>query len=153
MSDANDEPLLEPEARLLADLGRALGPDDPPPGLLARAEGLLAFMGIDQELVQLLDAEVETVGSRGTATGDRLVFELGDGSVSLEVGSDGVLLVGQLISGDVVEVALEGLDGVLAASAVDELGRFSLRSAPAGPVRLRLHGGSGRRLATDWFLL
>jgi hypothetical protein len=155
MSDGyDDETLSEDEARLLADLARALGPDVPPAGLVTRAEGLVAFMDVDRELVELLDeAAAEPVGSRGTSTSGRLGFELGNGSISLEVSFDGEVPEGQVLSGNVVAVSLEGLGGVLDSSAVDALGRFSLRSVPTGPVRLRLEDGSGRPLATDWFLL
>jgi hypothetical protein len=85
-----------------------------------------------------------------------LRFSLGDGSVALELHvADGVL-VGQLLVDDELEidaVRLVGLDGTSTSSPVDELGRFSLRPAPAGPARLHLRDGSGRTLATDWFLL
>ena len=149
-----DEPLSEEEARLLADLAQALGPDVPPAGLVTRAEGLVAFMDVDRELVELLDdALAEPVGSRGAATSHRLVFELDDGAISLELSFDGDVPDGQVLSGSVTEVVLEGLDGRLDSATVDMLGRFSLRSVPTGPVRLRLEDGSGRPLATDWFLL
>lgn len=154
MSDGFDDPLSADEERLLADLGAALGPDVVPAGLVARAEGLVVFMDVDRELVELLDAAAaEPVGSRGLGTVDRLAFDLGDGTISLELWLDRAVPVGQVLSGDVVEVVLEGLGGVLATSAVDALGRFSLRSVPTGPVRLRLEDGTGRPLATDWFLL
>jgi hypothetical protein len=148
------EPLSADDAQLLADLGQALGRDDLPAGLVARAEGLVAFMDVDRELVELLDmAAGETVGSRGLAVSDRLSFELADGTVSLELSLDGDVLEGQILSGEVVEVAVLRLDGEVATSTVDDLGRFSLRPVPAGPARLRLRDGSGRPLVTDWFLV
>jgi hypothetical protein len=152
MSDDFDE-MPPDDARLLAAIARALGPDAPPPGLVARAEGLVAFMDVDRELVALLEDAAEPVGARGAVTRDRLAFELGDGSVSLELSTEGDLLVGQVLAGQVVEVVLEDLDREIATSSVDTLGRFSLRPAPAGPVRLRLEDGSGRPLVTDWFLV
>ncbi len=153
-SDFEPEQLSADDARLLADLGQALGRDDPPEGLVGRAEGLVAFMDVDRELVELLDAAAaEPVGSRGLGVSDRLAFELADGSVSLELSLDGHVLAGQILSGGVVEVTVLRLDGEVATSTVDDLGQFSLRPVPAGPVRLRLRDGSGRTLVTDWFLV
>ena len=152
MTDDVDE-MPPDDARLLAAIARALGPDAPPAGLVARAEGLVAFMDVDRELLALLDEAAEPVGARGAATRERLAFELGDGSVSLEVSTEGDLLVGQVLAGQVVEVVLEDLDREITTLPVDSLGRFSLRPVPARPVRLRLEDGSGRPLATDWFLV
>lgn len=154
MSDATDEPMAAEDATLLVELGRALGPDLPPEGMLVRAEGLVAFMDVDAELVELLDEAAETVGARGVG-GDvrQLSFELDNGSVSIEVVLERDHMVGQVLAGDITEASLEGLDGPTATSAIDDLGRFSLRGNPSGPVRLRLRDGSGRALVTGWFLV
>jgi hypothetical protein len=152
--DSNDETMSAEEARLLAELRLALGPDAAPPDLVRRAEGLLAFADVDRELVELLDgAAAEPVGSRGPDTRGVLSFELEDGRVSLEVLVDGDTVSGQLLSGQVAEVELVSLDGASLVDRVDALGRFSLSPAPSGPCRLRLDDGSGRPLATEWFLL
>jgi len=154
MSDEFDSVSVPPDdAALLADVGRALGFDPPPAGLVARAEGLISYMDVDRELVALLEDAGDLVGARGASTRERLAFELGDGSVSIELSSEGDSLVGQVLAGDMVEVGLETLDQEIAASSVDALGRFSLRPIPSGPARLRLKDGSGRPLATDWFLI
>lgn len=156
MSDAtDDESLSDREGRLLAGLRAALGPDPVPAGLIGRAEGLIAFIDADRELVQLLEeGAAELVGTRGAVASQTVLeFELADSSVSVEVTPDRDRLSGQVLSGALSEVTLERLDGAAERCEVDELGRFSFQHAVAGPARLRLLGGSATPLVTDWFLL
>src|SRR5688572_18870635 len=138
-----DETVPARDARLLDELGEALGPDVPPPGLVERAAGLLAFAEVDRELAELLDASAaEMAGMRGAATGaEPLVFEVADGSVAVEVTLAGDRLDGQVLSGAPVEVALQHVTGPARTCPVDELGRFSFDRPAAGPTRLRLHDG------------
>lgn len=156
MADDRDDDVLSAEdARLLDRLAAALGPDPQPEGMVYRLEGLLAFRDVDRELLELLqEAAAEPVGMRGdTETADRLVFQLGDGSVSLELHLDRDRLSGQLLDGEVTEVALERLAGPPVVSGVDPLGRFTFERPDPGPARLRLQAAAGQALATDWFLL
>jgi len=156
MSDEHeheDEPLSEAEERLLADLGRVVGTEPAPAGLVARAEGLLAYADLERELVELLDsAAAEPAGSRGVPSADSLIFELGSGSVSLELRVRGDAVVGQLLDGRLVAVTLQVIGSEALTAPVDALGRFSLSPAPRGPARLLLDDGTGRPLATDWFV-
>lgn len=149
------EPASADDARLIERLGRALGPDPAPEGMLGRLEGLLAFRDVDRELMQLLqDAAPEPAGMRGTAgVQDRLAFELGDGSVSVELVPERGLLRGQVLAGEVTEVALERLAAESRTSAVDALGRFTFDDPAAGPARLRLRGRATGPWTTGWFLI
>jgi hypothetical protein len=140
--------------RLLAELGRALGPDPLPAGLAARAEGLLALAGLDGELAELLEAAAEPTGVRGTPdAADRLLFEVAGGAVAVELVLGRDRIDGQVIAGAPTEVALERPHDTAAAATIDDLGRFGFDSVAAGPARLRLRGGPAGPVTTDWFLL
>jgi hypothetical protein len=158
MSDEFDaEAMPADDARLLDELGQALGSDPLPAGLLDRAEGLLTYLHLDRELAALLDdPEAAMAGTRSTAAAaaghGRLEFEVEDGSVSLELSVERDRVAGQILSGSVTEVTLERLDGDTATAVVDELGRFAFDHVPAGPARLRL-GGAAHPVTTDWFLI
>ena len=156
MSDASEHDRVpEEEASLLSDLGLALGPDLPPAGLVTRAQGLVAFMDVDRELVELLEGSgAEPADMRGpNAVVEQLTFETADGAVALEIVLGRGSVTGQVLSGAVDEVALEHVDGTLMATVIDDLGRFSLDQVPVGTVRLRLQVGSSQPVRTDWFLL
>ncbi len=155
MSGPHEEMTGE-EARLLAELGQALGPAAPPPGLVARAEALVVFADFDRQLARLIQAEsAEPAGTRGAATATEAVrFQVDDGSVAVEVLAARGRLEGQVVAGAVTEVVLERVAGAAVTAAVDDLGRFAFEQPAAGPVRLRLHGVhiGPTPVATDWFL-
>ena len=71
--------------------------------------------------------------------------------MALELVPERDRLVGQVLGGELTEVALERPTGVVATTGVDELGRFSFGPVPTGPVRLRLTDGTGVPVITDWF--
>lgn len=154
MHDAfEDDALSAEQARLLAELGRAAGADPLPDGLVERAEQLLAYRGLDAELLALRDeAAAEPAGLRGGTQATRLRFDLRDGTIGVELEPRRDRLVGQVLSGELTEVALERPGGAARMSEVDELGRFTFAPAPSGPMRLRLRGPDGRSVATEWFL-
>ena len=150
------DPHEEMEARLLAELGQAIGSGTVPPGLIERAEALVAFAGFDSQLARLLEAESgELAGTRGAAgMADALRFQVDDGSVAVELLVARGRLAGQVVCGAVTQVVLEHVSGAAATTAVDDLGRFAFEQPAAGPVRLRLLGVQiGQHpVATDWFL-
>ena len=154
MSDGRDEAMNDADARLVSELGRALGPGASPPGLVERANGLLAFAAFDRELAQVLDTSPgELVGTRGAAPpGAVLRFEVADGSVAVEVSLAHGRLEGQVIAGVIAEVGLERLSGPGTTATVDDLGRFVFDRPGTGPVRLALRGARPEPVATDWFL-
>ena len=152
MDAFQDDALTPEQTRLLADLGRALGPDPLPPGLIERAEQLLAYRDLDAELAALRDeAATEPAGLRGGASTTRLRFDLADGSVAVELDPQRDRLSGQVLAGEVTEAVLERPSGGEERSTVDDLGRFAFRAVPSGPTRLRLHG-PGLSVTTEWFL-
>jgi len=147
--------MSQEEARLVAELGRALGHDPQPPGLVERANGLLAFADFDRQLAQLLETSSgELVGTRGLAAthAGAMRFEVADGSVVVEVSVARGRIEAQVIAGTIAEVVLERVSGPDARATVDELGRFGFVQSGAGPVRLILRGTGSEPVATDWFL-
>lgn len=160
MTEPRDEPVTDAadaadEARLLDELRAALGPDPAPAGMVGRAEGLLAFAGVDHELAELLDrSAAEPVGVRGPADATGvLVFEVGDGSITVEVTVTADRLDGQVLGGEPTDVELEHVGGATRPGPVDGLGRFTFSAPASGPARLHLRGGAARSVTTDWFLL
>jgi hypothetical protein len=150
------------DARLLAELRTALDRYAGPPA--GRFEGLLSFAASSSSdgdaLAELLDPPAgESVGVRGPAdTGGALVFEVGDGSLAVEVVVAHGRLDGQVLVGGPVEVVLERVCGPALARPVDDLGRFTFVlprpfAGGPGPGRLRLRSGPTGPVATDWFLL
>lgn len=143
------------DARLLGGLRAALGPDERPAGLLRRSAGLLAHADRGDALAELLDPPAaEPVGVRGSAdAAGALVFEVGDGSLVVEVVVARDRLDGQVLVGGPVEVVLEPARGPARVCPLDDLGRFTFARPAPGPGRLRLRGSPTGPVATDWFLL
>lgn len=144
------------ERRLLRRLGDALGPDEPPTGLVERLDGLFALADLDRDLAELLaPAEEEAAGVRGvTAPGEPLLFESAGGAVTIEVTVTATGVRGQILGATVAGVTMERVTGGHATAAVDALGRFTFDDVAPGPVRLRLAAATGARaVTTDWFLL
>jgi hypothetical protein len=155
MSDAADGEPTPADDRLLAELAAMLGRDMPPDGLVERATGLLAWIDVDHELAQLLDEpDLEAAGIRGAPTANALAtFEVGDGSVVVELTFDDGRLIGQLLAGAPTRVSLERLDGDVVEAVVDEVGRFVFAEVRVGPARLRWSTSSQRPVLTDWFMV
>lgn len=154
------------ERRLMRRLGDALGPEEPPAGLVGRLDALYALADLDRDLAELLaPAEAEAAGVRGvTAPGEPLLFESTGGAVTVEVTLTASGVRGQILGDPIDEVTLERVTGGSATAQVDALGRFSFDDVTPGPVRLRLArpapppgvagtAGGARPVTTDWFLL
>lgn len=128
-----------------------------PPGIVERAEGLVAWFGVDEELTAVLkDSTAEPAGTRGAST--TTAFVTPDGLVEVEIdidtGPTGRRVVGQLIAGDVETVRIVDSAGVAVADAeVDVVGRFEVELDARGPHRLHLIDGEGHTVVTDWFVL
>lgn len=155
MTSENDPDAIDAtEASLLADLADALGRERTPDDVIDRAERLVAWFDVDDELVALLQSATgELAGTRGgTTTGMR--FATADGSTEVELDIDGGRIVGHVVVGDADSVAVERPDGFRSnVVAVDELGRFELATSASGPHRLRLLHDAGATVTTDWFVI
>ena len=65
MTDAGDE-MSASDRNLMKALAEAIGGSPPPTDLVARCEGLLAWLDVDSELAALLEQPVaEAAGTRG----------------------------------------------------------------------------------------
>ena len=82
-----DELMSDADRELLAALGEAWGDDPLPVGIIDRADGLLTWADVDEELAELLEtSSAETAGTRGASlSGAVLEFQVADGTVLFEV--------------------------------------------------------------------
>jgi hypothetical protein len=82
-----DEVMSEADRELLAALGDAWGDDPLPVGIIDRADGLLTWADVDEELAELLEtSSTELPGTRGASLpGTSLEFQVADGTVVIEV--------------------------------------------------------------------
>jgi hypothetical protein len=150
-----DESMSEADRELLAALGDACGDDPLPVGIIDRADGLLTWADVDEELAELLETtSAEVAGTRGASQSDTVLeFQVADGTVLIEVdlGSGGI--TGQVLGIDVDVVALERPGGESGSVDVDELGHFSFTDPEPGAVRLRIATATGTDVRTDWFVI
>jgi hypothetical protein len=150
-----DELMSEADRELLAALGDACGDDPLPVGIIDRADGLLTWADVDEELAELLETtSAEVAGTRGASQSDTVLeFQVADGTVLIEVdlGSGGI--TGQVLGIDVDVVALERPGGESGTVDVDELGHFSFTDPEPGAVRLRIATAAGTDVRTDWFVI
>ena len=149
-----DELTSDADRELLAALGDAWGDDPLPVGIIDRAEGLLTWADVDEELAELLETSAaETAGTRGASvSGTVLEFQVADGTVLIEVDLGGDAVAGQVLGVDVDVVVLERPGGESDTASVDELGHFSFPDPEPGAVRLRIAAGS-TDVRTDWFVI
>ena len=156
-NDSDPDDITPDERPLLDDLRATLGSDSMPPGVVRRAQGLVAWFGVDEELTAVLQESTEELaGTRGTITTTSFVTPDGTVELELEVDEavDGRRLVGQLIAGDVEAARLVDAAGAeVAAIEVDVIGRFEIVLNARGPHRLRLVDAAGHTVVTDWFVL
>ncbi|MFN2608842.1 MAG: hypothetical protein ABR511_13290 [Acidimicrobiales bacterium] len=148
----------EVDDALVGALRELAGRIDPePPELASAAVAAFSWRTIDDDLARLtydslLDDD-RLVGVRGDGGPRQLTFEGHGLNVEVEVG-EGRSLVGQLVPPRAADVEVRWPGGTTSVMA-DDLGRFSLVGAPAGPVslRCRLRGDPGRSVQTDWVVV
>ena len=155
MTNADDE--MSPSDRVLMQaLAEAIAAPEPSIDLVARCEGLLAWIDVDSELAALLDQPVaEAAGTRGaTSASTTLEFVVADGSCVIELTPAEGFLRGQILGGQATQVVVRTISGITYALPIDEFGAFSLESPLSGTVRLELEPISeNRRIHTDWFVV
>ena len=149
---------------LLSELGGLLDRLDPvPPGLIDQGRQIFCWWSIDAELAELsfdslLDQDLALAvrSGDGSVLGPRMlgfgaVVDGEDLSIEVEVSStEGqCTMIGQLEPAGATTIGLQSRDGGVIEVPVDNVGRFSVRSVPSGPVRLRIEHG-GRLVQTTW---
>lgn len=154
MTNADDE-LSAQDRALMQALAEAIGAPRPPTDLVARSQGLLAWLDVDAELAELLDQPVaETAGTRGSAPpATTLEFVVGDGTCVIELTPSPEALRGQLLGGDADTVVARATDGTTRSAPIDALGAFRIDAPPSGTTRLEFDLTDGRRIHTDWFVV
>ncbi len=135
---------------------------DPVPARVAdAARGSFAWRRIDAELAELtydmaMDAE-RLAAVRGEEAPRALTFEASGLTIEVEVVRVGETrrLLGQIVPPQPALVELRHAGGQVAVEA-DQIGRFSVRGFPAGPVSLRCQVApepGPRVVETDWVVL
>jgi hypothetical protein len=154
VTNADDE-MSASDRILMKALAEAIGGPPPPVDLVARCEGLLAWIDVDSELAMLLDQPVaEAAGTRGATASATLEFVVDDGSCVIELTTSENALRGQLLGGEAHQIVVRAADGAVHSLPVDELGNFALDEPPSGTFRLELELiPEGRRIHTDWFVV
>ena len=149
---------------LLVELGGLLDRLDPmPPELIEQARQLFCWRSVETELAELsfdslLDRDLALAvrSAAGTTLGPRMlgfgaVVDGEDLSIEIEVSAiDGqCTMIGQLEPAGAAIIGVQARDGVLVEVPVDEVGRFTVRPVPSGPVRLRIEH-AGHLVQTTW---
>jgi hypothetical protein len=156
VTNADDE-MSTSDRILMRALAEAIGGQGPPIDLVARCEGLLAWIDVDSELATLLDQPIaETAGTRGTWSATTMLeFAVDDGSCVIEITpSSGGSLHGQLLGGEAAAVVLRTIAGTVHSTTIDSFGIFEIANPPSGTVRLEFEPiGDFRRIHTEWFVI
>ena len=143
--------------RLLAALREALRAREAVPGEFVEAgKSAFAWRDIDAELAQLTydsirDAEYELSLRAEAASIRALTFTSPHLTVELEVTGD--TLLGQIIPAQGGEIRIQPRDGGETTVTADEIGCFSIRPIPSGPVRLHCRTGDDLDALTGWITL
>jgi hypothetical protein len=155
VSNADDE-ISASDRILMKALAEAIGGPRPPVDLVARCEGLLAWIDVESELAMLLDQTVaEAAGTRGAApSATTLEFAVDDGTCVIELNPAEDMLRGQLLGGEAQQILVRTAAGATYSLPVDESGNFALLDPPSGTMRLELELlVDSRRIHTDWFVV
>lgn len=135
--------------------------DPVPVGLVERMQEVVelaeleAGLGLELELMTLVDRSLEMAGARGTSSAYTLRFVHGDVDLLLRVAADGdrSRLDGWVVPPEPMTVRALPDEPESRATIVSESGRFEILDLPLGLVRLRLepHDASRAPFATPAF--
>ena len=142
---------------LLAALKQAVrARRDVPPEFVEAGKSAFAWHNIDAELAQLTydssrDSELATSVRAESASIRALTFSSAHLTIELEVTPDS--LVGQVIPAQSAVVTVQPRSGAETVVPADEIGLFSIRPIPPGPVRKYCRTDARVDLLTGWITL
>ena len=125
-----------------------------PPNFLAAGKAAFTWRDVDTELATITHDSVTSAetGTRADRAELRaLTFVSSELTIELEVTEDA--LIGQVAPAQAGQIGWEGPNGRSDVVEVDDIGWFTIRPVPAGPMRLRLRTASGAVIHTEWTTL
>jgi hypothetical protein len=149
----------DPDERLVGELRALFGELDPvPPLVVETAKASLGWRRLDADLAELLSdsALVEepfALARGGEATARAVTFSSSALTIDIEVHVDDLArtLLGQLSPPTAAGIEVQTTDEEIVSSEADQLGRFRVRLATGGPIRLRVLGAAGNPpVETSW---
>ena len=149
-----DDMMSDADRELLAALGEAWGDDPLPVGIIDRADGLLTWADVDEELAELLEtSSAELAGTRGASHighGARVPGRRRNRAGRSRPRPRRCRGPGAR-DGRRCDRVWNAPAGSPDTAPVDELGHFSFPDPEPGAVRLRIAVGTGADVRTDWF--
>jgi hypothetical protein len=154
----------DPDERLMSELRAFFAELDPvPPLVIEAAKASLGWRRLDADLAELLsDSALEEAPfalARGSGSPVRAVTFSSDAltiDIEVHVDDQGHTLLGQLSPPAPVDLEVHTTAEEPLSVRADQLGRFRVRLAAAGPIRLRIPSGEGRAgppVETSWITL
>jgi hypothetical protein len=151
----------DPDELLVAELRAFFAEVDPVPPLVREAaKASLGWRRLDADLAELLsDSALEEerfASTRGSGAPERAVtFSSGELTIDIEVHVDDPCrtLLGQLSPPAYATIEIQTMAEAPISAEVDRLGRFRVRLAAGGPIRLRALGADARGgspVETSW---
>jgi hypothetical protein len=149
----------DPDERLIGELRALFGELDPVPPLVTEtAKASLGWRRLDADLAELLsDSALQDEPfalARGSeATARSVTFSSSELTIDIEVHVDDTArtLLGQLSPPALAGIEVQTMDDEIVSTEADQLGRFRVRLATGGPIRLRVLGADGTApVETSW---
>lgn len=149
----------DPDERLIGELRAFFAEVDPVPPLVTEtAKASLGWRRLDADLAELLaDSALQEEPfalARGSAAPARSVtFSSGEVTIDIEVhvADEARTLLGQLSPPAAASIEIQTTAQEVVLSEADQLGRFRVRLAAGGPIRLRVLGADGNPpVETSW---
>lgn len=138
---------------LFTELGAAVRSGQAVPDRLVEiGKSAFAFRDTAADIAALTQDSTALASTRAQRSAVRsLTFVAGDIAIEVEVTRDA--LSGQVVPAHADRIEVLTPTGPLTDVAVDDIGWFTVRPAPTGPVRLRLRTTEGTAIDTEWTTL
>lgn len=149
----------DPDEQLIGELRALFGELDPvPPLVIETAKASLGWRRLDADLAELLSdsalqEEPFALARGGEATARAVTFSSTELTIDIEVHVDDEArtLMGQLSPPAAAGIEVQTTSDEMVSSTADELGRFRVRLATGGPIRIRVLGADDNPpVETSW---